>query len=361
MKSISFYVSVVGIFLLWGCRKHEEVKEEVLELPVTEVIRVDTAIYKEYVCVIHAIQHIEVRSLDEGYIEQILVDEGQWVHKGQLMFKILPVIYYAELKRAEAEAKAAEVEYLNTKALADSQIVSRNELALAKARYEKAKAELALARARLHFTEIRAPFSGLVGRFHVRLGSYVDERELLTTLSDNRQLWVYFNVPEKEYLEFMRHFKKDSVVYVQLRMASDELFPYKGKITAIEAEFNRTTGNVAFRATFPNPEGLLRHGETGNILLRVPMKNVLLIPQKATFEVLEHRYVYLVHEDGKVEARRIVIGEEFPHFYQVVAGLKEGDKVLLEGLRKVRNGEKIRYRLIPPEKVAEQLRNIYAE
>lgn len=226
----------------------------------------DTILYREYVAQIQSINHIELRSQERGYLQNIYVDEGQSVKKGQLMFQIMPLLYQAELQKAQAEYNFSEIEYKNTKNLADSNIVSPNELALAKAHLDKVKADLALAQTHLDFTNIRAPFDGIMGRFNVRLGSLVDEGELLTTLSDNSKMWVYFNVPESEYLDYVKKVKSDSTLKVKLKMANNDLFDYYGKVETIEADFNNETGNIAFRATFPNPKGILRHGETGNIL-----------------------------------------------------------------------------------------------
>ena len=138
-----------------------------------------------------------------------------------------------------------------------------------------------------------------IDRFQVRLGSLLDEGELLTTLSDNSKMWVYFNVPEAEYLDYQTETKTKQDLKVQLLMANNKYFDQVGEIRTIEADFNNETGNIAFRATFPNPKGLLRHGETGNVVIRVPFKNALLIPQKATFEVLDKKYVYVIDEDKK--------------------------------------------------------------
>ena len=142
-------------------------------------------------------------------------------------------------------------------------------------------------------------------------------------------------------------------------MANNKLFDYPGIVTAIEADFNNETGNIAFRATFPNPKGLLRHGETGNVLVDKPLKNALLIPQKATFEILDKRYVFIV-EDGVVHSKLIVIGSELPHLYEVRSGLKENDIILLEGLRKVKDGDKIELDFHEPKVVLTEL-DLYAE
>ncbi|GAB3820448.1 efflux RND transporter periplasmic adaptor subunit [Pontibacter rugosus] len=320
----------------------------------------DTTITENYVSQIQSIRHIELRAQERGYLQKIFVDEGQFVKAGQLMFQVMPTLYEAEKQKAQAEANFARIEYLNTKSLADSNIVSPNELAMAKAKYDKAKAELSLAQVHLQFTEIRAPFDGIIDRFRVRQGSLVEEGELLTELSDNSKMWVYYNVPEAEYLDYQATAHDDSKVNVHLMMANNREFEYPGVVETIEADFDNETGNIAFRATFPNPKGLLRHGETGNILMRVPITNALLIPQKATFEVLDKKYVYVIDKEGVLRSREIKIAAEMPHIYVVQGGLAESDRFLLEGLRLVRENEKIHYKFVEPTTVMSQL-DLYAE
>ncbi|MCS7003756.1 MAG: efflux RND transporter periplasmic adaptor subunit [Cytophagales bacterium] len=352
--------SLMCVIFCIGCDSHS-LHQETVAYPVIYPARQDTSFFKEYVCQIHSFQHIEVRALEKGYLENIYVDEGQLVQKGQVLFKIMPLVYQAEVQKAEAELKFVEVEYLNTQQLAEKNIVSPNELALAKAKLEKAKAELALARTHLSFTEIRAPFSGIVGRFHARLGSLLDEGELLTTLSDNSKVWVYFNVPEVEYLDFVTNYKKDSLLKVKLQMANRKMFDYDGVVETIEADFDNETGNIAFRATFPNPKGILRHGETGNILMPVSLKKALLIPQKATFEILGKHYVFVVDKDDVVHMREISISNELPHLFVVSKGITEEDRILLEGLRKVKKGDKVMHYTVRLPEILQELRQLHAE
>jgi len=345
MKRTFLFVSLCALFFQTGCEtKGEEKKEAETNFLVTSPVVKDTLVTKEYVCQIRAISHIELRALERGYLQNIYVDEGQHIKQGQLMFKIMPMLYQAEQQKAKAEANFAEIEYKNTKALADSNIVSKNELAMAKAKLEKANAELSLANVHLGFTEIRAPFSGIMDHFQVRLGSLVDEGDLLTTLSDNSKMWVYFNVPEAEYLDYKSDAGQDNMKQVNLLMANNQKFPYMGKVETIEADFNNETGNIAFRATFPNPNGLLRHGETGNVLVTVPFKNALLIPQKATFEVLDKKYVYVVDKDNKIKSREITTSAEMPHIFVVQSGLDKNDPAggLTPGTGKRKNTSQIR-------------------
>jgi membrane fusion protein (multidrug efflux system) len=360
MKKILMLMSLGALLYQTGCASKHEEKEEEVKYLVTSPLQKDTLINKEYVSQIRAISHIELRALERGYLQKIFVDEGQMIKKGQLMFQIMPMVYQAEAQKAQAEANFAEIEYQNTKSLADSNVVSKNELKLAKAKFDKAKAELGLAQTHLGFTEIRAPFDGIMDHFQVRLGSLVDEGDLLTTLSDNSEMWVYFNVPEAEYLDYKTTQDNGNMLKVRLQMANEKIFDYPGVVKTIEADFNNETGNIAFRATFPNPKRLLRHGETGNVLVTVPFKNALIIPQKATFEVLDKKYVYVVDKNNVIRSREITLAAELPHIFVVSSGLSKDDKILLEGLRQVRENEKIHYKLVQPDSVISHL-SLHAE
>ncbi|MBU2915821.1 efflux RND transporter periplasmic adaptor subunit [Reichenbachiella agariperforans] len=361
MNKMLILMALCASIYCTSCESHKEHKKLETKFLVTSPIKMDTSITKDYVCQIRSIRHIELRALERGYLQDIFVDEGQFVKKGQLMFKIMPLLYNAELQKAEAEAEFAKIEYLNTKSLADRNIVAPNELALTKAKYDKAKAALSLAQIHLGFTDIKAPFSGIMDRFHKRPGSLVDEGDLLTDLSDNSKMWVYYNVPEAEYLEYRLNLKKDSsLMKVNLLMANNKMFDQTGVVETIEADFNNQTGNIAFRATFPNPDRLLRHGETGNVVVRVDLKDALIIPQKATFEVLDKKYVYVVDKDNKIQSRIITIGAEMSDLFVIDSGLDEGDKILLEGLRLVRNNDKINYEFKEPKEVISHLR-LHAE
>lgn len=338
--SLAVLTAVVGV----GCHSKKHGPEEKGKLEVTNPLREATELTHEYVAQIRAIQHIELRALERGYLTGSFVDEGQLVQKGTKMFQVMPLIYQAEVQKAQAEAERAEIEYNNTKTLADKDVVSPQELAMTKASYNKAKASLSLAAAHKGLTEVRAPFTGIMGRFQARLGSLVDEGDLLTTLSDNSTMWVYFNVAESEYLKYKAHTPDDKPQEVRLQMANGEVFDQPGVVQTIEADFNNETGTIAFRAAFPNPQGLLRHGETGKVLMTVPLPNALLIPQKATFDVLDKKFVYVVDEKHIVHSRSISVSAELPNVYVVAQGLGEKDLILLDGLRKVRDGD-----LIEPE------------
>lgn len=339
-----------------GCRHEAHHEIERGEFEATSPLRTDTELTDEYVCQVRSIQHIEVRALERGYLDEVFVDEGASVEQGQPMFQIMPTLYQAELEKAQAEVEFAEIEWKSTKLLADSDVVSENELALAKARLDKARAELSLSKVHRSMTEIRAPFDGIMGRLHVRKGSLLEEGELLTTLSDNSTMWVYFNVTEAEYLDYReRSSAGDGATSVRLALAGDRLFALPGVVETIEADFHNETGTIAFRAGFPNPDGLLRHGQTGKVLMSKTVEDALLVPQKATFEILDRRYVFVVDADGVVRSREIGVAHEVPHLFVVASGLEGDERILLDGLRKVKDGDAIAVRWVEPEEVVAHL------
>lgn len=330
--------------------------QEIARYAVTSPLKVDTSFTKEYVSQIKSVRNIEIRAQEKGYLQNIYVDEGQFVKSGQLLFRIMPKIYEAELLKAEAEAKVAGIELQNTKILADKNVVSKNELSMAEAKRDQANAEMALAKLHLSFTEIRAPFDGTIDRLPLKLGSLVDESELLTSLSDNSQMFAYFNVSEPEYLDYQTNVKNRGDNKVNLLLANSQQLKYQGNVETIESEFNNETGNIAFRARFPNPDRLLRNGETGKVQMTVPLHDALIIPQKATYEIQDKKYVFVVDEKGVVKSRDISIAGAMPDLYVVGNGLTENDRILLEGVQKVKDESRIEPQFKSPREVIGQLR-----
>src|SRR4051812_4516568 len=360
MDRILMILGLCAVLCQISCRTEQKVKEETPKYAVTTALKIDTSFAKEYVSQIKSVRNIEIRAQEKGYLQNIYVDEGQFVKAGQLLFRIMPKIYEAELQKAKAEATATGIELQNTKLLADKNVVSKNELAMAQAKVDQAKAEVELAKLHLSFTEIRAPFDGTIDRLPKKLGSLIDEGELLTSLSDNNQMFAYFNVSEPEYLEYKANTKGGVKGKVNLLLANNKPLKYTGEVETIESEFDNETGNIAFRARFPNPDKLLKHGETGKILMTVPQKDAMVIPQKATYEIQDKRYVFVVDKNNVVKSRLITITGELPDLYVVATGLNDDEKILLEGVQKVKDDDKIQFEFEKPEEVIKHLR-VHAE
>jgi membrane fusion protein (multidrug efflux system) len=373
LSAIATSILAMAVCSLTGCASQAESHEDANveshgegghhehKIVVTSPVRKTVVSTQPYVCQIHSCKHIEVRALEGGYLQELHVNEGQAVRKGELMFKIMPTLYQANLNTEIAEAQRLQIELQNAEALFQKNIVSATEIALKKAELSKAQAKVALARAELNFTNVTAPFDGIVDRQLTQLGSLIEEGDVLTTLSDNSTMWVYFNVPEARYLEYKAELTKGDRraqhLKVQLKLANAEIFSQQGRIGAIEADFNNMTGNIAFRADFPNPDGLLRNGQTGTILVQRVLVNAVVIPQRATFEVLAKQYVYVVGEDHIVRQRDIKVQSEQDDIFVIEGGLEAGEMIVLEGIRQVRDGDKIDYDFIAPEEVFSSLKH----
>jgi membrane fusion protein, multidrug efflux system len=343
---------IVGKYESYFHKNEEEHKEEPRKVVVTSPRAMDVTLTQPFVCQIHSKRHIDICALEEGYLEAIRIVEGQAVKAGDEMFKVVPVIYKAELDAATAEAKFAQIKLQNTKTLFENklQIVSQNEVFLYEADLAKAEAKRMLAEAKWKFATIKAPFDGIIDRQHQQQGSLIKEGEILTTLSDNSVMWVYFNVPEKQYLEYMASSEevKDNQK-IELQLANHDTFPQPCIKLTVEGQFNNETGNIPFRADFKNPGGVLRHGQTGTILIHRTLKNALVIPQRATFELLDKRFVWVVGEDDVAHQRLITIKHELEDVFVIKSGLDANDKIVLEGVREVEEGGKVEYEFRKPE------------
>ncbi|MBL7743855.1 MAG: efflux RND transporter periplasmic adaptor subunit [Chitinophagaceae bacterium] len=358
MNRIVWLGGVFALFYTTSCSPAKKEKEEAGRFTVTSPLKTDTSFMKEYVSQIQSIRNIEVRAQEKGYLQSINADEGQYVHTGQVLFRIMPKMFEAELLKAQAAMKEAELELLNTKTLADKNIISKTEQAIAEAKLDEAKADRALAQLHLSLTEIRAPFDGTIDRIRFKPGSLIDEGTLLTTLSDNKYVYAYFNVSEPEYLDFKTRANAGETTTVTLLLANGQVHKYKGVVETVESEFDNSTGNIAFRAKFPNPDMILKHGETGKVQMTARVSNALIIPQKATYELQDKVYVYTVDQNSVVRSKSITIKNRLPDLYVVDAGLLENDKILLEGVQNVKDDDKIEYKYVDPKSIISGLQLI---
>ena len=340
-----------------ACSKHEEEHHEAHKITATNPQSKAVTLTQQYVCQIHSQRHIKVRALEMGYLEAITIKEGQQVKEGDLLFKVIPILYQKKADAELAEAKLAQLEYNYTKSLYEKKVVSENEVLLLEAKLKKAQAKADLATAELNFATVKAPFDGIIDRLHLQQGSLVEEGEILTTMSDNSVMWVYFNVPEARYLEYMANLKQHKEdLKIELMLANGNKFDQIGKIGAIEADFNNENGNIPFRADFPNPDRLLRNGQTGTLLISRVQNDAIVIPQRATFEVLQKRYVYVIDKDDVAHQREIAIQNELEDQFIIKSGLGVDDKIVLEGIRQVRDGDKVECEDRQAKQVAENLK-----
>ena len=325
---------------LAGCNADQQTNRPEADekvLPVTRIAARDTVLLHEYVGDIQAVRNVEIRARVPGFLDKIYVDEGQEVRKGQPLFGINDEEYRAELAKAKAnrqsaiaEAKAAELELDRVRLLVDKKVISKTELEVARtklnaarARIEEARSAEANAAIRLSYAHVKAPFDGIIDRIPLKTGSLVEEGTLLTSVSDNRAVFTYFNVSEGEYLEYVKARQEQpgrNGKEVTLVLADGSAYPHPGKIETMEGEFDASTGSIAFRARFPNPDKLLKHGATGTVRLANRIAGALIVPQKAVFEIQDKNYVYVVDDNNRVTMKNFVPKARFSHFYIVESG-----------------------------------------
>ncbi|HVU89757.1 MAG TPA: efflux RND transporter periplasmic adaptor subunit [Pirellulales bacterium] len=342
----------------WGTKKSEPVAtppdagvadakaadEQPPKITVTRPRLQDVTLTASFLGRIHSHRHIRIRALEQGYLEAIKLREGQQVKRGDVLFTVIPILYQKKVEAERAEVKIAELEFNGAKKLAEDQVVSKEHLAMFAAKLQKAQAKADLARAELDFATVRAPFDGIIDRLQHQEGSLVEEGDTLTTLSDNTVMWVYFNVPESLYLEYVTDSKPQADdLKIELVLASGKKFNQSGKLGAIEADFSEETGSIPYRADFPNPDRILRHGQRGTIQISQVLNNALVIPQRATFEALAKRYVYVVDQDNVAHQREISYSNEVDDIFVIENGVGVDDKIILDGVRHVRDGEKVPY------------------
>lgn len=352
MKKSQLLLPALCLFLA-ACTSKNETDSVDTHQVITPIVE-DIIYSSEYVAEIHSVRNVEIRSKVRGYIEKNLVDEGQPVKKGQLLFDLSTQEFEKELQKADAvyknaiaDLKASEVELDNVKLLVAKNIVSRAELRVAQAKSEALRADVEEARANkdktaLHiaFAHIRAPFDGVINRIPNKVGSLIEEGDMLTTISDNREVFAYFNLSEIDYLNYIAS-DDNEIKNVSLRLANNALYRHEGKIEAIESEFDPSTGNIAFRARFPNPEAILKHGANGKVIVKKHFKNALLVPQKSTFEIQDKLYVFVVNPEGVLKQRNIIPKMRFQNFYVLESGLAKEETLLFEGAANEREGNKI--------------------
>lgn len=354
-------VSCLFLALTMGCTGNAEQtlnQDTAISAPVTEVSILDTTVHQDYVATIQAYKNVEVRSRLNGFLDKIYVDEGSEVSAGQPLFKLNDTEHLSDVARAEAvlenaiaDGKTIALEVDRTKLLVEKNIVSETDLEVAAAnlsaaesRIKEARSLLDYAKTKLSYTTIRAPFAGKIDRIPLKEGSLLDEGSLLTSISDLRQVYAYFDISEQEYLNIVENDSLRTVDFsmpVKLTLANGSAYPYDGTAEFAENEFEATTGTLSLRALFPNPQGLIKHAASGKISVPIQSGENLAVHQKSVFEIQDRTYVYKVSDDNRVVMTPFQAGQRVGHFYLVESGLQTHDKIVFEGTQNLRDGMEI--------------------
>jgi membrane fusion protein, multidrug efflux system len=385
VKQITILVLIDILFIFSSCSSkqqgNKQMANQIKEYLVQEVTPKDITLYQEFPATLEGEQTVEIRPRVAGYIEKIFVDEGDFVKKGQVLFQLNANDIRAQVRSAEAQVKVAEsqvatakINLEKTEPLVEKNIVSdfqlesvKTDLQTAEAQLAQATANLANVKANLEYTMITSPTDGIIGTFPYRVGSLVSSSitSPLTTVSNTTSMRAYFSINEKVFLQMTKNLegnntreKLANLPEVELILPDQTTFSHKGKIEIASGIVDPQTGAINVRAAFPNPEGNLRSGGSGNIRLPEYHKNVLLVPQNASFEIQGKHFVYVANADNIVVNTPIeVIVGNLKDVYVVTSGLNAGDKIVVEGIPGLRDGMEIKPKITEQQAVAENIQH----
>ena len=357
----------LGIFMASCGGDNTATQQQMLpQLATIEVAFSNAENQKEYPALLEGKTDIAIRPQVSGFITKVHVDEGQKVSKGQALFTIDQVQYQAAVDNANAAVISAETAVSTAQMTADTKAqlytkniisaydnqLAQNNLATAKAALAQAKAALTQATKNLSYTVVTAPSAGVVGSIPNREGSLASPSsvEPLTTVSDNSKVYAYFSLTEKDLLEMTDNGTRSlseaikSMPMVDLKLANGTIYPIKGEVATVAGVINTATGAASVRALFDNPSGMLRSGNTGSIVVPVKNENVIIIPQRATFEIQDKKFVFVVDENNTLVSRAItILPQNDGQNFVVLSGLAAGEKIVVEGVgtQSVREGVQI--------------------
>lgn len=366
ISMIFMLCSCVALLVSCGSPKQEFREMPTLELSVMEVKKTDQQFYETFAATIRGKQDININSQVTGFITKVNVDEGSIVTKGEVLFVIDQVQYEeavnvakASVAVAEANIATAKLTAENKKSLGERNIISSYEVKLAENELGSMNAQLALAEAELisaekslSFTEITSPSDGIVGKITSRIGTYVNPlaTEALTTVTEFSTMFAQFSITEKKLLSLTKDSSDGGVISnmpkVQMRLSNGDIYDELGTIETISGTIDQSTGSASVRASFSNEDGILRSGGTASVIVPYTVKDCLMIPQSATYEIQDKKFVYVVGQDSKVSAKEIDIyplndGKQ----YAVTEGLSVGDKIVIEGITSIKSGSTIKVKL----------------
>lgn len=368
----------LSLFMFASCGKKQQggMPTGPQEHAVTTLQPTSTELKSSYPATIRGKQDVEIRPKVTGFITQLCVDEGATVRKGQPLFLIDKVEFEAAVKAAQASVKVAEANVKtqeltvkNKRELQKKNIISEYDLQMAenlldsyKATLAQANAQLVNARNNLSYTTVTSPSNGVVGTIPFRVGSLVSGSSTtpLTTVSEISDMYIYFSMDEKQLLNMIREGGsiKDilsKMPAVELQLADGSIYPEKGKIETVSGVIDQATGSVSMRALFPNARNIMRSGGTGVILIPYQVEDAILIPQKATYEIQDKKFVYVVGPDSKVKNTEITISNlDDGKNYLVTSGLKAGDRLVVDGVSSLKDGAEIK--AITPQEAQAKLK-----
>lgn len=372
LRSLIAILVMLGLVSCGGNKNRNNQKQSGSTKVITVKLPLrDVTTFKHFSTRIEGVINTEARPKISGYITDVLVDEGQQVHKGQVLFRLETTSLSEQAEAAKANIQAAQVQVDQLRPLVEKKIVSENQLATAEARLSQAKADYKSITANISYATVTSPVDGYVGEIRIRKGNLVSPNDPtpLTTISDISKVYAYFTMNEKDYLDFListegetRSEKIKNIPEVTLVMANGDEYSTKGRIETVNSQLDKSTGTISFRAIFDNREQLLTNGSTGEILIPSVYKDVVVVPQNATFQQQDKIYVMKVEqsEKGKIATEHpFIIKDQVRNFYVVKSGAEEGEEIVAMGVDKLRSGTAIEPDLREFDSIMKPIKPVY--
>lgn len=370
MKKINFIGLIFCVFLIISCQDQNGGQQQAGEtpFPVIEVPLRTVTGYTSYPVSIEGTVNSAVRAKVPGYITQVLVDEGEQVRKGQTLFKLETESLSQDAGAAQANVNAAQVEVNKLEPLVEKGIISSVQLETAKARLQQAKAGYNSIAASIGYANIKSSVNGYLGAINFREGALVSpgDPSPLTVVSDIDEVYAFFSMNEKDYLNFIQNAEGENISEkinnfppVELQLVNGEIYSEKGEIQTITGQVDPTTGTVGFRAIFPNPNRILASGNSGRIRIPRTYENVPVVPQSASFEQQGMVYVYGVQGDSLAVSVPIEVTDRIDNLIVVGGGVKQGDKIVAQGVGKLRNNMPIVPQPVSFDSIAQRMKPVF--
>tara|TARA_R110002049_G_scaffold74710_2_gene192487 strand:+ start:1354 stop:2475 length:1122 start_codon:yes stop_codon:yes gene_type:complete len=371
MKRITT-LTIIGIStILFSCANKSATQPPTAppaSFPVSQVENMTVTGYKNYPASIEGIVNSDVRAKTSGYIEKVYVDEGQKVKKGQVLFKLETQSLNQDAGAAKARVNVAQVEVDKLIPLVEKNIISPVQLETAKANLAQAKASYSGVSANIGYATIKSPVDGYVGAIHFREGALVspNDQKALTTVSDISKVYAFFSLNESQYFDFLQNAEGENLKeklanysYINLVLANGNTYSEKGKIETSTGQVNKNTGTVSLRAVFNNPNQLLTNGNSGKVQIPTIYKNVIVVPQEATFEQQGNIMLFKLDEDNKVTTSIVKVKASVDNLYVVESGVDLNDTIIVSGVGKLRNGMAISPRKTPFEEAIKPVATLF--
>ncbi|MGY5849274.1 efflux RND transporter periplasmic adaptor subunit [Salegentibacter sp. F14] len=371
MKKLLNFSFIISTLILTSCKQggdNQQQTQGALPFPVIEVPTRTVTGHTTYPVSIEGTVNSAVRAKVSGYITDVLVDAGERVRKGQILFKLETESLSQEATAARANVNAAQVEVDKLKPLVEKNIISPVQLETAKARLAQAKANYNSIAANIDYANIKSPVDGYIGSIAFREGALISPNDPnpLTRVSNTEEVFTFFSMNEREYIDFLRNTPGENTTEklknfppVQLELVNGEIYEETGTIETVSGQIDPATGTVSFRAKFPNPSGILANGGSGKIRIPKTYEDVPVIPELSTFEQQGKVYAYRVENDSLAISTLIEVQDRINNLIIITSGLKKGDKVVAKGVGKLRNNTSIQPQPVPFDSIANTLEPVF--